>query len=447
MGFKLFSFKGGVHPPDNKHFTENKPIETANVPSLVYIPLQQHIGAPCEPLVKPGDHVKLGQMIGQQRGFVSSPVHASVSGIVKSVTRLTTPQGSKVMTVVIENDGLDTLDESVKPKDIDNLSIQDIRRAILDAGIVGLGGAAFPTHVKLSPPAEKDIDCVILNGAECEPYLTADHRLMIEEPDKIVSGLKVIMKVLDAKTGYIAIEDNKPEAISAMEKAVSNESNIQVVTLKTKYPQGSEKQLIQAITGRQVPSGGLPADVGVEVNNVATAAKIYEALETGMPLIERVVTVSGQGIREPKNLKVRIGTLFSDLIEQCGGFSCEPSKVIAGGPMTGIAQHSLEVPVIKGIAGILALSPEETKDEEVWPCIRCGKCIEVCPINLMPLSISAYSLKGDFDTCREYNALDCIECGCCSYICPSKRPLVQSIVVAKNEIIAKEKSNISNKDR
>ena len=303
MGFKLFSFKGGVHPPDNKHFTENKPIEKANVPSLVYIPLQQHIGAPCEPLVKPGDHVKLGQMIGQQRGFVSSPVHASVSGIVKSVTPMRTPQGSKVMTVVIENDGLDTLDESVKPKDIDNLSIQDMRRAILDAGIVGLGGAAFPTHVKLSPPAEKEIDCVILNGAECEPYLTADHRLMIEEPDKIVSGLKVIMKVLDAKIGYIAIEDNKPEAISAMEKAVSNESNIQVVTLKTKYPQGSEKQLIQALTGRQVPSGGLPADVGVEVNNVATAAKIYEALETGMPLIERVVTVSGQGIREPKNLK------------------------------------------------------------------------------------------------------------------------------------------------
>ena len=444
MGFNSFSFRGGVHPPDNKHFTENKPIETAKVPSLVYIPLQQHIGAPCEALVKPGDHVKLGQMIGQQRGFVCAPVHASVSGKVKSVMPMMGPQGVKVMTVVIENDGLDTLDESIKPRDIESLSVQDIRRIILDGGIVGMGGATFLTHVKLSPPAEKEIEYVILNGAECEPYLTSDHRLMIEQPDQIIAGLKIIMRVIDAKFGYIGIEDNKSEAIEVMEKVTKKEPNIQVVALKTKYPQGSEKQLIQTITGRQVPSGGLPADVGVEVNNVATAAKIYEVLTTGMPFIERVVTISGKGIKEPKNLMVRIGTLFSELIEECGGFSCEPSKIIAGGPMTGIAQHTLEVPVTKGVTGILALSPEETKDEEVWPCIRCGKCIQVCPINLMPLSISAYSLKGDFDTCKEYKALDCIECGCCSYICPAKRPLMQSIIMAKNQIIAKEKNNTSN---
>ena len=253
------------------------------------------------------------------------------------------------------------------------------------------------------------------------------------------------MRVLDVKTGYIGIEDNKPKALSAIEKAISDESNLKAIALKTKYPQGAEKQLIEVITGRQVPSGGLPIDVGVVVNNVATAAQIYEAVKTGMPLIERVVTVTGEGVKNPKNLLVRIGTLFSELVEECGGLTCTPSKVIAGGPMTGAAQYSLEVPVTKGTSGILILSHEETKDEEVWPCIRCGKCLQACPIHLLPLTINAHSLKGNFEVCEEFNALDCIECGCCDFVCPSKRPLLQSIRLAKREIIDKGKRSATGK--
>ena len=445
MGFKLFSFKGGTHPPTNKHFTQSKSIERAKIPLLVYIPLQQHFGAPCEAVVKPGDYVKMGQIIGQQRGFVSAAVHSSVSGRVKSIAPYASPKGDRVMTVVIENDGLDTLDESITPREIMSLSPQDIKSIILDAGIVGMGGAQYPTHVKLSPPPEKEIDAIILNGAECEPYLTADYRLMLEQPEKIIEGLKLIMRVLDVKTGYIGIEDNKPKALSAIEKAISDESNLKAIALKTKYPQGAEKQLIEVITGRQVPSGGLPIDVGVVVNNVATAAQIYEAVKTGMPLIERVVTVTGEGVKNPKNLLVRIGTLFSELVEECGGLTCTPSKVIAGGPMTGAAQYSLEVPVTKGTSGILVLSHEETKDEEVWPCIRCGKCLQACPIHLLPLTINAHSLKGNFEVCEEFNALDCIECGCCDFVCPSKRPLLQSIRLAKREIIDKGKRSATGK--
>lgn len=444
MGFKLFSFKGGIHVPDSKDFTKDKPIEKAKIPSLVYIPLQQHAGAPCEPLVKPGDRVKMGQVIGQQKGFVSAPVHSSVSGKVKSILPLETAEGNKTMTIVIENDGLDTLDDSIETKDIDGLSPQEIKHIILDAGIVGMGGAAFPTHVKLSPPAEKDIDAIILNGVECEPYLTSDYRLMVEHADEIVSGLKIIMKVLDVKTGYIGIEDNKLDAIASMKEAVGIEPDIKVITLKTKYPQGSEKQLIEAITGRRVPSGGLPMDVGVVINNVGTASEIYKAVKTGMPLIERVVTVTGEGIMDPKNLLVRIGTPFSELVEECGGFSGEPSRIIAGGPMMGIAQHSLNIPVTKGVCGILVLSDKETRDEDVMPCIRCAKCVQACPIHLLPLSISAYSLKGDYEACQGFNAMDCIECGSCSYVCPANRPLMQSIKLAKREIVEKKKSSIVN---
>lgn len=443
MIFHRLSFKGGIYPPGRKEFTQHKAIEKAQVPQIVTIPLQQHIGAPCEPIVKRGDYVKMGQKIGEPKGYVSAPVHSSVSGRVKSIELVPSATGSKVMAVVIENDGLDALDDTIAPANFEELSPEDLKRIVLDAGIVGMGGAAFPTHVKLSPPEDKKVDFVILNGAECEPYITADHRLMLEEPELITRGLKIIMKILGVDKACIGIEDNKPDAIDSMKRATAGEDGISIQALKTKYPQGAEKQLISAITGRQVPSGGLPADVGVIVSNVATAAAICKAVETGMPLIERVVTVSGKGIKEPKNLLVRIGTSFEDVINQCGGMVRQPARLISGGPMTGIAQYTTAVPVTKGTSGILVLTEEEVKSPKPSPCIRCGKCVQACPINLMPLLISGHALRGDYDATEELYVLDCIECGSCSFVCPSKRPLYQSIQIAKKEVISKRKRSTS----
>jgi electron transport complex protein RnfC len=408
-------------------------------PGLVYIPLQQHIGAACQPLVKPGDVVKLGQKIGEPGGFVGAPVHASVSGIVKDIRQVPHPSVGSGLAVVIENDGKDEPDDSITPGDISSMDADRIKELILEAGIVGMGGAAFPTHVKLSPPKEKPIDTVILNGAECEPYLTADHRLMLEAAEDVADGLKVIMKVLGVERAYIAIEDNKPDAVRIMTDTVKEVQGVDVTVLKTKYPQGAEKQLIYVVTGRQVPSGGLPMDVGVIVSNVGTSAAIARAIKTGMPLVERVVTVTGSGVAEPKNLMVRIGTSFMDVIQACGGFVEEPAKVISGGPMMGIGQYTLDVPVIKGTSGILVLTREEAKIPDVEPCIRCAKCVDACPMGLMPLMISAYALKEDYDNSEKFHAMDCIECGCCSYSCPAKRPLVQSIRVAKKMITDKRK--------
>lgn len=443
MNFRRLSFKGGTHPPGRKEFTQHKNIEKAQVPQIVTIPLQQHIGAPCEPIVKRGDYVKMGQRIGEPKGFVSAPVHSSVSGTVKSIEPVPSATGFKVMAVVIENDGLDVLDDSIVPANYDELSPEDLKKIVLDSGLVGLGGATFPTHVKLSPPEDKKIDFIILNGAECEPYLTADHRLMLEEPESIVRGLKIIMKILGVDKACIGIEDNKPDAIDSMRRAAAGETGISVVALKTKYPQGAEKQLISAITGRQVPSGGLPMDVGVIVDNVGTAAALSKAVETGMPLIERVVTVSGKGIKEPKNLLVRIGTSFEDVINQCGGIVGQPDRIISGGPMMGIAQYTTAVPVTKGTSGILVLTEEEVKSPKPNPCIRCGKCVQACPINLMPLFISAHALREDYDATEKLHVLDCIECGSCSFVCPSRRPLRQSIQVAKKEVISKRKRSAS----
>ncbi len=444
MGKNIFSFLGGVHPSHNKVLTESKPVIKCKVPSTVIIPMQQHIGAPCEPTVKKGDYVKMGQKIGQPRGFVSAPVHSSVSGVVKSVEPYNHSGGDKVLSVIIENDGQDTMDESIRPNSVDDLNPQEIINIILNAGIVGMGGAAFPTHVKLSPPQDKKVDTIIINGAECEPYLTSDHRLMIEHPNDVVSGLLLIMKVLNVQNGIIAIEDNKPDAIEAVKKAASGYKNVDVVTVKTKYPQGAEKQLITSITKREVPSGGLPMDVGVIVNNVGTAAAISKAVKNGTPLIERIVTVSGGAVNEPNNLLVRIGTPFSDIVEFCGGFKEEPYKVISGGPMMGIAQFTLDVPVVKGTSGILLLTEAETTSIDVNPCIRCGRCIKACPINLMPLNLSAYSLNQNYEMCEKLHAMDCIECGCCSYICPAARPLTESIRMAKKKIMLSKKRTAKN---
>ncbi|MGI6586032.1 MAG: electron transport complex subunit RsxC [Lutisporaceae bacterium] len=437
---RTLTFKGGTHPPDSKKATESLPIERANEPKVVVIPMQQHIGAPCEPIVQIGDEVKVGQKIGEAKGFVSVPVHSSVSGKVTAVEPRLYSGGMAVPCIVIESDMQNIVSDQVVPKgDLTGLSAEDIKNIIKEAGIVGMGGATFPTHVKLAPPPDKKVDTVILNGAECEPYLTSDHRLMLEYPENVVFGLQALMKALGVKKGYIGIETNKPDAIEKVFEAAKDVADIEVVALKTKYPQGAEKQLIYACTGREVPSGGLPADAGVVVNNVGTAAAVAKAIKTGMPLIERIVTVTGAGVNSPKNLLVKIGTSFRDIIEQCGGLKGKVGKVIAGGPMMGITQFSLDIPAIKGTSGILVLSEEEARLPEPSNCIKCGKCVETCPINLMPVNISMYSLANRHDQAEALNAMDCIECGSCSYVCPAKRPLVDSIRVSKREILARRK--------
>jgi len=439
---KILTFKGGIHPHDNKAATEKIPIEILDAPEKLIIPLQQHIGAPCEPLVSVGDEVKLGQKIAESKAFVSAPVHASVSGKVVAIEPMLHPNGSKVLSIIIENDGKDTLHESVKPnKDISQLEPKEIIEVVREAGIVGMGGAGFPTHVKLSPPPDKKIDYVIINGAECEPYLTSDHRVMLETPEEVIYGLKAIMKVFGLQKGYIAIEENKMNAVQVLKEHASKEQGIEIVVLKTKYPQGAEKQLIKVIAGREVPSGGLPADVGAIVLNIDTCTSITRAIKTGMPLIRRIVTVSGSAVREPRNYSVRVGTPFRVLFEKSGGFTEEPAKIVMGGPMMGIAQFSIDVPVVKGTSGLLAFTKKEVQLMAEGPCIRCGKCVAACPMNLLPLYMSAYAIKNDLEQAAKYNVLDCIECGSCSYVCPAKRHLVQSIRAAKQAIIAQKQKN------
>ena len=436
---KVFSFKAGIHPPESKGYTAHLALEKAKDPEFATIPLQQHIGAPCEAIVKVGDLVKVGQKIGEAGGFVSAPIHASVSGTVKEIAMKPAVNG-EVLSVVIESDGKNEVHESVQKKgSLETLSGDEIKEIIKEAGIVGMGGATFPTHVKLSPPPEKTIDTVILNGAECEPYLTADHRLMLEFPNEVVGGLKAIMKVLDVTTGYIGIENNKPDAIEVMLKAVEQEEHIQVISLQTKYPQGAEKQLIDACTGRIVPSGSLPMEVGVVVNNIGTAYQIHQSIETGMPLIERVTTLSGGILQEPKNLWVKIGTQINELVEQCGGFKEPVGKIIMGGPMMGMAVSTDKLPITKGSSGVLFFNREEGTIPEPENCIRCSECVDICPVYLQPLYISAYSLINNFDMAEKYRPMDCIECGSCSYVCPSKRPLLQSIRIAKGEIQARNR--------
>lgn len=440
---KLLTFKGGIHPPYNKEYTKDKALEIAKEPSTVYIPLQQHIGAPCKAIVNVGDLVKVGQKIGEQQGYISCNVHSSVSGKVKAIKQHEVSGGSSLC-IIIENDFKGELHESVKPKgNLEDLSKDEIIEIIKEAGIVGMGGATFPSHVKLSPPPDANIDTVILNGAECEPYLTADHRLMIENPEDVVFGLKVLMKVLNVKKGFIGIEANKPDAIKAIENIVKENDNIEVVSLEVKYPQGAEKQLIYACTKREVPSGSLPSSVGVVVNNVATAAQVAKTIKTGMPLIERICTVTGSCITDPKNLIIKTGTLVSEIIEQCGGYRKDKKlgKLIMGGPMMGIAQYTDAIATNKGTSGILCLSEEESKAPKVQNCLRCGRCTNICPAFLQPLYISVYSLKDDFESANKFRALDCIECGSCSFICPSGRPLLESIRNAKKEIITMKKKS------
>lgn len=437
---KVKTFKQGIHPAYNKELTAGKAIRKAKEPVEVVIPLRQHIGAPCEPLVRVGDLVKVGQKIGDSQSFVSAPVHASISGEVRGVREVEIGAGGRGLAVVIANDGQYTLHESVKPQgDVKSLAGNEIVTIIREAGIVGMGGAMFPTHVKLTLPAGKTVDTVILNGAECEPYLTIDHRVMLERPTDVVFGLKAIMKALSVKKGFIGVEDNKTDAIDALKKAVQNEPEIEVVALETKYPQGGEKMLITAVTGREVPSCGLPADVGCIVDNVATAVAIADAIQKGMPLIERPVTITGHGINEPMNLMVKIGASVSSLIEEAGGFKGNPGKVILGGPMMGPAAHSTDVPVMKGTSGILVLTAEQVEDFEPMPCIRCARCVDICPVFLMPITLANFAQHDMFSELEQYKVLDCIECGSCSYICPAKRPLLHYIRLGKAEVLAQRR--------
>ncbi|WP_343344122.1 electron transport complex subunit RsxC [Terrisporobacter petrolearius] len=445
---KLLTFKGGIHPSYNKEYTNQIALKKAEAPKVVYIPLQQHIGAPAKPIVEVGEEVKKGQKIGEPQGFVSTYIHSSVSGKVISIEEHEIP-GGKGICVVIENDFKEELDESIGPKgELETLDSKDIIKYVQEAGIVGMGGATFPTHVKLSPPPDANIDVVILNGAECEPYLTADHRLMVENPEDVVFGIRVIMKALNVKKGYIGIEVNKPDAIESITNAAKGFNDVEVVGLEVKYPQGAEKQLIYACTGREVPSGALPSAAGAVVDNVGTAAQIAKTIKTGLPLIERITTVTGSCIKEPANLVTKVGTVVSEIIDQCGGFKedVKVGKFIMGGPMMGMTQYTTNVVTNKGSSGILCISAEEAKIDEPSNCLRCGRCTDVCPAFLQPLYISANSLKGDFERAAEHRALDCIECGSCSFICPARRPLVESIRNAKRQIQAmRRKQQAANK--
>lgn len=429
------SFLGGIHPHDGKELAKDKPIEVMPAPAEVVVPMSQHIGAPCAPCVKVGDLVKRGELIGTSPAFMHADIHAPVSGKVIRIEERPHSGRISCQAVVIENDGEDSWADGLPlARDWQAMTNEEILTAIQSAGIVGMGGATFPAHIKLKPA--KPVDILILNGAECEPYLTADYRLMLEMPAKIVEGAQILARVLGVKRSVIGIEDNKPEAVAAMKKACEG-TEIEVAALKTKYPQGAEKMLIKVIADREVPMGGLPMDVGAVVQNVGTVAAIDDAVVRGLPLTERIMTVSGDAVAEPKNLCVRIGTKYSDAIAFCGGFKEEPDKLLAGGPMMGMAQFTEEVPVMKGSSGILALTRKLTEHGPEMNCIRCGRCVKACPMGLVPSMLSILSQRQDFTACRDsYGLMNCVECGCCTYICPAKRNIVQYIRNAKGFVRA-----------
>lgn len=435
------SFFGGIHPPAMK-LTSDKPVVKLPLPDKVVLHLSQHIGAPAKSSLQINDKVTYGQVLAEAGGFVSAPVHATISGKIIAFGNFKHPLGQSTPAIVIERDK-EAQEPIYTEKRVNGLSLPpaEIIKRIKDAGIVGLGGAAFPTHVKIAPPAGVVIDTVILNGAECEPYLTADHRTMLEQTEKVVDGLRMVMKILNAKRGIIAIEDNKPDAIEALNDASEDVFAVDVQPLTTKYPQGGEKQLIKACLNREVPNGKLPSDVGVVVMNVTTAAAVSDAVNYCMPLTEKTVTLAGSCVKNPGNYRVRIGTTISDFIQMTGGLKegIPLKKVILGGPMMGFALYDLNTPIIKGTSGILCWSEEESKMKERTGCLRCGKCVEACPMGLEPLNIDAYINAGRYEDAEKAGILNCVNCGSCAYSCPGGNPLVQNFIVAKNKILAEKK--------
>ena len=413
------AFFGGVHPHDMKAATNEKAIEKLPAPAEVVIPMSMHFGAPCTPLVKAGDHVKVGQKIGGFKGL-GAPIHASVSGTVKAVEPRPYSMGGNMMSVIIENDFQDELSEEVQaPANPDALSVEEMIEAVKNAGIVGMGGATFPTHVKISGGIGQ-VDTVIINGAECEPYITGDHRTMLERPEEIIGGATYLAKMFGVDKVVIGVEDNKQNGIDAMNKVIA-EKNAPVVVepLRCRYPQGGEKQLCQAITGKQVPPGGLPSNIGCAVFNINTTCAIFRAITQGMPVVQKIVTVSGSGVVEPKNVECPIGTPVSCLFDFCGGLKDGTYKLIAGGPMMGMAQYTADIPVAKGTGAMLAFCEQEEQTVENPQCIRCGKCVEACPVHLEPLFMYQYAAKGMADELNDAHIMDCMECGACSYVCPA----------------------------
>ena len=434
----ILTFKGGIHPKDGKAMSKAKAIKTLTPKGEIVIPLSQHIGAPATPCVEVGDRVLVGQKIGEAAGFISANIHSSVSGTVKKIEPRMIASGAMVNSIIIEND--DNYEEYTwELKDYEDMSKEDIRAAIKEACIVGMGGAGFPTHVKLTPKDDDAIEYVIVNGAECEPYLTSDYRRMIEEPQVLIEGLKIVLSLFKNAKGIIAIEDNKLDAITELKKLTKNEDNIQIKGVYTKYPQGGERALIYAVTGREVNSSMLPADVGCVVNNVDTMFAIYNAVINHKSLYSRVVTITGDAVTTPGNYLVPIGTSFNEVIEAAEGFKRTPEKIIAGGPMMGVSVFTTDIPITKGTSAILAFRKDQVAASKPGPCINCGKCLEVCPGRVMPSRLATMAEHGDIEGFIDNYGMECCECGCCSYICPAKRNLTQSIKSMRKDILASRK--------
>ena len=434
------TFLGGIHPYDGKDLSKDKPIVTVLPKGELVYPLSQHIGAPAKAIVAKGDHVLVGQKIAEAGGFVSAPVYATVSGTVKAIEPRRVVTGDMVMSIIVENDGQYEEVENMLPvKPLEQMSKEDIINTVKEAGIVGMGGAGFPTFIKLSPKEPEKIEYVIANCAECEPYLTSDYRRMMEEPEKVVGGLKIILKLFDNAQGILAVEDNKPDCIQKLKALTANEPRIKVMGLKTKYPQGAERTLIYATTGRKINSSMLPADAGCVVNNVDTIAAVYMAVTAGRPLMERIVTVTGDAIKHPRNYKVRIGMNYRELVEEAGGFKQEPEKIVCGGPMMGFAMFGLDVPTTKTSTALLCLTHDEVAASEPGPCINCGRCVEVCPGRVVPSKLATYAEHFDEEAFLKCNGMECCECGCCSFVCPAKRPLTQQIKSMRKIQLAKKK--------